>query len=169
MVGVKTANDEMSSPAPAHPLRQWVRMVGVKTKTDEMSSPAPVSSNRGGPPDNQLPCSRDGLPGQTRPGSTQNHVAANCASQLICRAVPGAACNAFLLLAKCPVNGSLTVEATQGCAQWLVSKSKGAPHMPSAFTRSPLHLRSPNGDPACRCPMRELLSTRKQYGRVCRL
>ncbi len=30
MVGVKTANDEMSPPASAHPLRQWVRMVGVK-------------------------------------------------------------------------------------------------------------------------------------------
>ena len=36
---------------------------------------------------------------------------------------------------------------------------KGAPHMPSAFTRSPLHLRSPNGDRACRCPKREPLNT----------
>jgi len=48
MVGVITASGEMSPPAPAHPLRQWVRMVGVKTKTDEMSSPAPVSSDRRG-------------------------------------------------------------------------------------------------------------------------
>ena len=31
--------------------------------------------------------------------------------------------------------------------------------MPSAFTRSPLHLRSPNGDRACRCPKREPLNT----------
>ncbi len=92
MVGVKTANDEMSPPAPAHSLRQWVQMVGVKTKTDEMSPPAPVPSDRRGHQTNQLPCSRDGLPGQTRPGSKQNHVAVNRASKLICRAVPGAAC-----------------------------------------------------------------------------
>jgi hypothetical protein len=31
--------------------------------------------------------------------------------------------------------------------------------MPSAFTRSPLPLRSPNGDRACRCPKQEPLST----------
>jgi hypothetical protein len=49
--------------------------------------------------------------------------------------------------------------ATRGCVKRSVSKSNGAPHVPSAFTRSPLHLRSPNGDPACRCPKREPLST----------
>ena len=48
---------------------------------------------------------------------------------------------------------------TRGCVKRSVSTSKGAPHVPSAFTRSPLHLRSLNGDPACRCPKREPLST----------
>ncbi len=31
--------------------------------------------------------------------------------------------------------------------------------MLSAFTRSPLHLQSPNDDPVCRCPKQEPLST----------
>ena len=93
MVGVKTANDEMSPPAPSHPLRQWVRMVGVKTKTDEMSPPAPVSSDRRGHQTTSCRVAVTVCRAKTLwPGSKQNHVAANRASKLICRAVPGAAC-----------------------------------------------------------------------------